>query len=109
MGKVLPQGQPVFGGVDMAAIIRHFRGSGEKACLFGISEKTAYCLALPHLRPSFAENKFNRPENNSGSEHFLEQIRGQSTFPVLLENGGFVTARHKSPQRSQRKHSVLKR
>ncbi|MFC5552013.1 hypothetical protein [Massilia aerilata] len=62
MGKVLPQGQPDFGGVDMAAIIRHFRGSGERACRFGISEKTAYCALLPHLRPSFAENKFNRPE-----------------------------------------------
>jgi hypothetical protein len=31
MGKVLPQGQPVFGGVGMAAIIRHFKGLGEEA------------------------------------------------------------------------------
>jgi hypothetical protein len=96
MGKVLPQGQPDFGGVDMAAIIRHFRGSGERACRFGISEKTAYCAPLPHLRPSFAENKFNRPEKNSGSEHFLAVIRGQTTFPVLRVIGGFVTAKHKS-------------
>jgi hypothetical protein len=29
MGKLLPHGQPDVGGVGMAAIIRHFRGTGE--------------------------------------------------------------------------------
>jgi hypothetical protein len=58
----------------MAAIIRHFRGSGQGACLFGISEKTAFWKQLPHLRPSFAENKFNRNEK-------ISKIRGQT--PVL--------------------------
>jgi hypothetical protein len=96
MGSLLPQGQPGIGGVDMAAIIRHFRGSGEKACLFGISEKNAYWLQLPHLRISFTENKFNRLEKKSGSEHFLARIRGQSTFLVLLDMHGFVTPRNKS-------------
>jgi hypothetical protein len=38
---------------------------------------------LPHLRTSFAENKFNRLEKNSGSEHFSAKIRGQSTLPVF--------------------------
>jgi hypothetical protein len=62
----------------MAAIIRHFRAAGQAACLSGISEKTAHSAQLPHLRPSFAENKFNRHEKNSGSGHISARIRGQS-------------------------------
>jgi hypothetical protein len=46
----------------MAAIIRHFRGAGQAACSFGIHEKPARWSPLPHLRPSFAENKFNDRE-----------------------------------------------
>jgi hypothetical protein len=83
----------------MAAIIRHFRGSGEGACLSGISEKPACWVPLPHLPASFAENKFNDHEKNSGSEHFLDRIRGQSTFPVLSDQQVFVIARHKSSER----------
>jgi hypothetical protein len=49
----------------MAAIIRHFRGSGRAVCLSGIAGKRARSAQLPHLRPSFAENKFNRPEKIS--------------------------------------------
>jgi hypothetical protein len=95
MGRLLPQRQVGFGGVGMAAIIRHFRGSGRAVCVSGIAGKSARSAQLPHLRPSFAENKFNRPEKNSGSEHFLLRIRGQSTFPVLPKPRRFVTAKQK--------------
>jgi hypothetical protein len=74
MGRVLPQGQPGVDGVGMAAIIRHFRSAGQGPCLFGISEKTTCWAQLPHLRPSFAENKFNRVEKNSGSEHISDFV-----------------------------------
>jgi len=49
----------------MAAIIRHFRSAGERACLFGIAAKPTRWTPLPHLRPSFAENKFNLLEKNA--------------------------------------------
>jgi hypothetical protein len=39
---LLPQGQPDVEGLGMAAIIRHFRGSGEGACLFEIAEKKVF-------------------------------------------------------------------
>jgi hypothetical protein len=58
----------------MAAIIRHFRSAGEGACLFGISKKKARYAQLPHLRPSFAENKFNEREK-------ISKTRGQT--PIL--------------------------
>jgi hypothetical protein len=67
MGSWLPQGQPDFGGVGMAAIIRHFRLAGQEACLFGIFAKAACWAQLHHLRTSFAENKFNLHEKNLAS------------------------------------------
>jgi hypothetical protein len=48
----------------MAAIIRHFRGAGQDPCLFRICGKAARWGQLPHLRISFAENKFNGREKN---------------------------------------------
>jgi hypothetical protein len=46
----------------MAAIIRHFRGAGQNPFLFRICRKAACWRQLPHLRASFAENKFNGRE-----------------------------------------------
>jgi hypothetical protein len=84
----------------MAAIIRHFRGSGAGVCRFEIAEKKLFWPQLPHLQRSFAEHKFNRHEKNSGSEHFLDWIRGQSTFSIQARCAGFLTGSHKSGMRA---------